>query len=314
MLSATLHGTGRLAQRLLHTWLQAPEHYQLMALCDEQRSLTQLVELLKNHDQLDFSTANPTIDGDTLRVTDSYGMEHRLAYSQHLADFIGRYPVWLECLADTPSENAQPAATGKHFLQAATRYMLVQDDQGADQVNVIGLDERPPKLQSLHGETTVISCGSALLNTVVPLAHQIQQKYPVQQLSVSITSNGLSSAICDHMAVQAVTLLPWLSPDQLQVRYTADDAATFETTQIELCFELEQPLSNEALYPLLLACTALYGFPPVNNTAPAPNTPWNAQFPLPQLRLQGNRLILKGYIDNSSLALRYHELLISSLS
>lgn len=314
MISTALNGIGRFGQHLLYAWLEEPASLSIDYAYDAELDADAVCHLLHTHDRLDFTPADPAVEGSRLLLTRADGVRHAMDFFTGPAlnvPWLGRPLLWLEC-----SGRHTAASAAEQFCRGATRQVLVSaTSPGADQTVVMGLNEADYSPQS-----RVVSYGSCTVNAFVPLADHLQQCFGVREADVHVIHNvpAYQLSLYQHPVRRSCTLesmapalLPWLSPDKFCVNYnlvpyTGPSLVDF---RFRLCSEPTLAEVHEALYGPASPLGLRYGFPVEDGgVRDAQGRPYNAIFPRGRIKLAGDNLRLGGYFDNENSAVRYLEL------
>lgn len=313
--SATLHGIGRFGQHLLYAWLTQPETVDICSISDPFYTLKDFINLLEQHDKLDFSFATPKQINNQLVLTDKQGRRHYVDFffgDVNESDLPGKHTLWLECSGQyTDTEQARRFYCGKtqKVLISATSY-------NADQTLVFGFNQ-----QELCSDSQIISYGSCTVNAFVPLAHKLHTRFPFSDAFVEVVHNS-PDYLCQRfphpyrkhctLSDMAPKLLTWLEPESVHVSYNMIPYQG--ASLIQFIFFLKQATSKQQILEYLLQSmmekgSDLYHFPEGDKGIQSVElSPYNAVFPQSQIQVKGNKLILQGYFDNENSAIRYYQL------
>lgn len=313
MISVGLHGLGRFAQHLLYAWLHNPGAISIDFVCDEQLNPEQVCQLLRDHDRLDFSLANPQVQNGDLLLTLVDGTRQRIVFHHGpaaKASWLGLPEYWLECSGRYPSR-----AECVGFAVGNTKQVLISATcWDADQTLIMGFNHA-----SWRSDARVISYGSCTVNAFVPLANHLSSYYEIVEAEVSIIHNvpAHQHQRFPHpqrrqctLTEMAPRLLPWLKVEDFFVNYVV--IPYVGASLIDMRFRIATRKSNLGIHDVIRQACAesryalLDDDPGITNVIG--NTS-NALFFEDGLTLDGDTLRLAGYFDNENSAVRYLELL-----
>ena len=314
MIPVALNGLGRFGQHLLHAWLANPGLLSPDYACDAELDADAVCHVLRHHDRLDFSAAQPRVEGNRLVLIRGDGVRHSIDFFAGPAPqvpWIGKPVLWLEC-----SGRHSDAAAARQFCRGDTRQVLVSaTSPGADQTVVMGLNEAEYLLQS-----RVVSYGSCTVNAFVPLADHLHRCFGVLDADAHVVHNVPAHRLAAYphplrtsctLESMAPALLPWLALDSFFVVYTLIPYTGPSLIDFRFRLGATPGLAavQEALYGPGSRLGLRYDFPSEDGgILDVLGRPCNAALPRDTIKLVGDNLQLRGYFDNENSAVRFLEL------
>ncbi len=316
---AGINGFGRFGLHLLKFWLDRHEQaaFRIGYINDEVLPLSAAVDAIERDQWVRFEGYRVEASDRALMITVADGTRHTIPYTnqpQIAIPWLGQPDVVFEC-----SGNHTKRASSAYYLRDRTKLVMISATSwDADMTVVYGFNQQifnPAK----H---TVVSYGSCTVNSYVPLANYVHDRFGLINSDVHVVHNITEYKLADHQTLlrkfctlekSGPDLLPFLSDEKnFTVVYTV--VPYTGVPMIDFRFRLKRALDREDVIADLedaIADGPLAGLYGIVETDSGPEThkctPYSAVFIRSGIRMLGDNLYLPAYFDTENSVNRYFD-------
>ncbi len=313
-----INGFGRFGLHLLKYWLDRNDQasFKISYINDDYLDIKKAYEIITNDKYVKFNKYKIQIVGDLLVILQPNGIRHEIQYTnseQKSISWIGNPDIFLECTGKyTESKHAN------NYLKKNTKLVLISATSwDPDATLVYGFNH-----EEYNTNLKTISYGSCTVNSFIPFANWVSEKYGIEDSDVNVIhniqeyrireNNTLNRKFCtleksaklmmdeinDDNFIVNYTVIPYTGVSSIDFRFKLNNEITYE----EILIDLEEAINDGPL-------KGLYGIdekdigPEVHNC-----TTFSTVFIKEGIKFLNGNLYLQGYFDNENSVNRFFDL------
>jgi len=317
--SSGLNGFGRFGLHLIKYWLERAEgcNFKIDYINDDTISLEKAYKIINNDQYVKFNNYEIIKSKNSLIFLKQNGNKYNIEYTQNIKSkisWIGKPDIFLECSGKNPSKNDCLI-----YIKGNTKTVIIsQTSWDADEILIYGYNHHifnPEKHK-------VISYGSCTLNSYIPLANYINQKYKILNSDVNFIHNvpeyklrksfTLERRLCS-LEKAGPLLLNFLNLDNFKINYTL--VPYTGVSMFDFRFQVAKHIDKNKFINDLSKIFAkgdfkyLYKLDVIDKGPEVyKGTSYSAIFIKNNIQVLKNNIYLHGYFDNENSVNRYFDI------